>query len=159
MNQFSHFLIFLFLTTLSTYALSKATTASKKVDAKIEGNASLETIGNEAVISLNGNKCSVKSEGENGSEGQPKSFRIVLKCGSKTQTLWDKNTQPKDEYVFFDDPKFEILWAGDIDGDSKIDLEMYLNPKYTCLTKVLFVSTKAMTSEIVNVKSTEKECD
>jgi hypothetical protein len=42
------------------------------------------------------------------------------------------------------EPAWEILWAGDLDGDGKLDLYLQLGDE-----RILFVSTKAASGQVV----------
>ncbi len=124
---------------------------SKVIDAEMSGESYLGLIGNKVDIVLNKERCSVKSTGTSGAEGEaPKKFKIVFSCGSRSQVLWDIEKPALDDFSF-DDPGFKVLWAGDYDGDGKIDLKMELSPKYSCSRKVTLLSSKAKKSELVGV--------
>ena len=47
------------------------------------------------------------------------------------------------------EPVWEILWAGDLDGDGKLDLCVQLGADSSVSERVLFVSTKAASGQLV----------
>jgi len=49
-----------------------------------------------------------------------------------------------------DEPHFQILWAGDLDGDGRIDLLMTLSDKYSAYPRQLFLSGAAKPGELVH---------
>lgn len=141
----------LILGVLQSTVLAESSKTKKQVSAEITGETFLGDVGRETKISFKGNKCSIKSIGDIGKEGEaPKSFKILLTCGAKSQTLWDIEKRATGDFAF-DDPRFEVLWAGDKDEDGKLDLEMELSPKYSCSKKVTFLSSKATSLQIVGI--------
>lgn len=62
---------------------------------------------------------------------------LELVSNGITQTLF---SAPEDA----DEPAWEILWAGDLDGDGKLDLYVQLGDE-----RILFVSTKAAPGQLV----------
>lgn len=136
---------------------AEAKLPSKKIKAEVVGE-SLAANRSEVFITLNNKKCTVKSTGENPVEGQPpKTFKIELTCASRTQVLWDITKPEKDELTF-DEPMFRVVWAGDMDGDDKIDLEVDLSPKYSCSKVATFLSTKADKTQIVGLDKKTESC-
>jgi hypothetical protein len=49
-----------------------------------------------------------------------------------------------------DGPHFEVLWAGDLDGDGRIDLLMTMSDKYSAYPRQLFLSGAAKAGELVH---------
>jgi hypothetical protein len=47
------------------------------------------------------------------------------------------------------EPAWEILWAGDLDGDGKLDLYLQLGTDASSSDRILFVSTKASSGQLV----------
>ena len=47
------------------------------------------------------------------------------------------------------EPAWEILWAGDLDGDGRLDLYVQLGADYRVSERILFVSTKAASGQLV----------
>ena len=47
------------------------------------------------------------------------------------------------------EPAWEILWAGDLDGDGKLDLYVQVGPDSSVSERILFVSTKAASGQLV----------
>jgi hypothetical protein len=62
--------------------------------------------------------------------------RVVLKHDSRTQVLYSAGG-------FADDPHFQIVWAGDLDRDGKLDLVVNLHRKCSWHPYRLLLSTKA----------------
>ena len=126
------------------------------LDAIISGDRDFSVSGKTAKLTLKKESCDLKSVGDNGLDGAtPKSFQILFLCEGIKQILWDINKPAPDDFSF-DDPKFALLWAGDNDGDGKIDLKMNMSPKYSCSKEVLYLSTKAQSDELVGILGTPK---
>ena len=122
---------------------------AKKQEATITGDYSLGMAGTKMVVTLKKEVCEVASSGQDAADGQPpKEFKITLTCKDKKQVIWDIQ-KPSPNEPFFDEPAFSILWAGDQDGDGKIDLKMNLSAKYSCQKIVLLLSTKAKPGDLV----------
>jgi hypothetical protein len=47
------------------------------------------------------------------------------------------------------EPAWKVLWAGDLDGDGKPDLYVQVGDSYNVSERILFVSSKAATGELV----------
>lgn len=146
-----------FTTILILLYLSPAfATSHKSIEAKISGDTYLGETGKKAVVNLKNEQCEIQSIGADGADGQPpKSFKIIFSCGASKQVLWDISKPSADDFNF-DDPKFSLLWAGDQDGDGKIDVKMDMSPKYSCTKEVLYLSTKAETGNLVGVSGMPK---
>ena len=65
-----------------------------------------------------------------------------------TQGLWDFH-RDGNPTIAWDDPRFSLEWAGDLDQDGKPDLIMTLAQKYSSLPNVPFLSSKAGAGELV----------
>jgi hypothetical protein len=68
--------------------------------------------------------------------------KVVLTDGRQTQVLYSADG-------FVDDPHFYIEWAGDLDGDGKLDLVVNLSRKYSVHPHRLLLSSKASPTELV----------
>ena len=74
-----------------------------------------------------------------------------------TLTLWSDGTpQILGESDFFDEAMFYALWAGDIDGDGKLDLLLDLSYKYSFGLFSLFLSSRAEHGQLVKLASQHK---
>lgn len=76
---------------------------------------------------------------EDGSDAQ-----ITLSDGQGTQVLF-----PVRDFV--DDPHFTLHWAGDMDGDSRLDLITTFSEKYSVFPTRLWLSSAARDGELVTV--------
>lgn len=68
--------------------------------------------------------------------------QVVLTDGRRTQILYATGG-------FVDDPHFDIVWAGDLDGDGRLDLIVNLNKKYSVHPYRLLLSTSAAAGQLV----------
>jgi hypothetical protein len=68
--------------------------------------------------------------------------RVVLSDTSRTQVLYSADG-------FSDDPHYVVEWAGDLDGDGKLDLVVDLHRKYSVHPHRLLLSTKAAGDQLV----------
>lgn len=116
------------------------------LEAEVSGQAYLGIAGHSAEISLNGKTCVLAAEDAPGESD----FRIVFICGQSYQVLWDINAPVPEGYAF-DEPKFELLWAGDSDHDGMIDIVMEMSPKYSCSRKVTYLSSLAGEGELLGI--------
>jgi hypothetical protein len=60
--------------------------------------------------------------------------RVVLEGDGRSQVLFAAGDS-------VDEPHFEILWAGDLDGDGRLDLVVTLSPKYSYYPRQLLLSS------------------
>jgi hypothetical protein len=120
--------------------------AQQPVDARISGDRFLGVAGKSAELSFESESCTVASEKSDVTE-----FRLVFSCGKRSQTLWDINVPVPGDFAF-DDPGFALIWAGDKDGDGKIDLIMEMSPKYSCTKEVTYLSTLAEDGQLVGIQ-------
>ncbi|HEY9402552.1 MAG TPA: hypothetical protein VIQ24_07645 [Pyrinomonadaceae bacterium] len=67
--------------------------------------------------------------------------RLILSTGAKSQVIFSVE-QP-------DDAGWSLLWAGDLDGDGKLDLYMDLHNKYNSSQRRLFLSSQASRGNLV----------
>ena len=78
------------------------------------------------------------------SDGAPqKTSRLVLEAGSQKQVLYEWPTGLLDQHC-------ELIWAGDLDGDGKLDLFMALSHHYNVVEYTLFLSSKRSGSNLVH---------
>jgi hypothetical protein len=68
--------------------------------------------------------------------------QVVLTDGERTQVLYAIDDQP-------DEPHFDVEWAGDLDGDGKLDLVVDLSRKYSWHPHRLLLSSLASWDELV----------
>ncbi len=68
--------------------------------------------------------------------------KVVLTDGRRTQVLYSADG-------FADEPHFEVEWAGDLDGDGKLDLVVNLNRKYSLHPHRLLLSSRASRGALV----------
>ncbi len=77
-----------------------------------------------------------------GSEHLPKGgLRLTLQSGDQRQVLFES------EWV--DDASWSLNWAGDLDGDGRLDLVLQASPKYSIQIHRLFLSTQAGPGKLV----------
>ena len=67
---------------------------------------------------------------------------VILAHAGRTQVLYSADG-------FTDEPHFEIVWAGDLDRDKKLDLVVNLHRKYSWHPYRLLLSTKARGKDLV----------
>jgi hypothetical protein len=70
---------------------------------------------------------------------------ITLSDGRASQTLYVPGGHPFD----CDAPHFSVQWAGDLDGDRRLDLVTTFSPKYSWYPRQLFLSSAARPGELV----------
>jgi hypothetical protein len=68
--------------------------------------------------------------------------KVILIHSDRTQVLYSADG-------FVDDPHFEVVWAGDLDQDGKLDLVVNLHRKYSWHPYRLLLSTKARGRDLV----------
>lgn len=73
----------------------------------------------------------------------PPDAKLTLTSGSSTQTLYSLNNNSND-------PSWYLLWAGDADGDGKLDLYLSLSYHYNLDQRRLFLSSQAEAGNLVN---------
>lgn len=71
--------------------------------------------------------------------------RISLVRGEVRQTLH----RPDDNVYSCDEPHFDVLWAGDLDGDGGLDLLTELSSKYSHHPRQLYLSSQAADGDLV----------
>ncbi|MEK6281296.1 MAG: hypothetical protein AABN95_13165 [Acidobacteriota bacterium] len=75
-------------------------------------------------------------------EKLPKNAKLVLASAESTQTLYSLEDCGND-------PRWLLLWAGDLDGDGRLDLYISVNQHYNVSEKKLFLSSKAIEGRLV----------
>ncbi|EMA2439055.1 hypothetical protein [Vibrio parahaemolyticus] len=128
--------------------LSSTAVAKSNSEATIVGSPYLGVPNTTVSIEFDGNICVLKSLGN----VELQRFSIVLTCNASEQLLWSENLSDYE----VDDPRFELLWAGDNDGDGKLDLKMEVSPKYSCSQIAYFNSSLADVSKLVGSGIFEK---
>ncbi|EOW4147339.1 hypothetical protein K6U37_14695 [Vibrio parahaemolyticus] len=128
--------------------LSSTAVAKSYSEATIVGSPYLGVPNTTVSIEFNGNICVLKSLGN----VELQRFSIVLTCNATEQLLWSENLSDYE----VDDPRFELLWAGDNDGDGKLDLKMEVSPKYSCSQIAYFNSSLADVGKLVGSGIFEK---
>jgi hypothetical protein len=68
--------------------------------------------------------------------------KVILAHAGRTQVLYSADG-------FADEPHFEVIWAGDLDRDGKLDLVVNMHRKYSWHPYRLLLSTRATGSELV----------
>src|SRR4029079_15604308 len=68
--------------------------------------------------------------------------KVMLTYGGRTQVLYSADG-------FADDPHFDVAWAGDLDGDGKLDLVVNLSRKYSEHPYRLLLSKTAAPGQLV----------
>jgi hypothetical protein len=67
--------------------------------------------------------------------------KLLLTVGAKTQVIFS--------VAEHDDGSWTLLWAGDLDGDGRLDLYLDLNDHYNTSQRRLFLSTQASRGQLV----------
>ena len=75
---------------------------------------------------------------------------ITLVQGTVTQTLYP----PGDDVFACDAPHFSVQWAGDLDGDGRLDLVTTFSPKYSWYPRRLYLSSAAAPGDLVGLVAT-----
>lgn len=75
---------------------------------------------------------------------------VTLTLGTATQTLYP----PGNDAFSCDEPHFSVQWAGDLDGDGRLDLVTTFSPKYSYFPRRLWLSSAASAGELVGLVAT-----
>ncbi|EPB3091603.1 hypothetical protein ACRFDB_004351, partial [Vibrio vulnificus] len=119
--------------------------------AVVNGDRYLGVLGTTIDIEFNGSSCFLNSAGNL----EQQKFSLVLTCNGKEQVLWHDGLT----ILELDEPRFELLWAGDNDGDRKLDLILEVSPKYSCSQQVQYRSSIAPKGRLVGQSAlNEAEC-
>jgi hypothetical protein len=78
--------------------------------------------------------------------------RVVLSDTSRTQVLYSADG-------FSDDPHYVVEWAGDLDGDGKLDLVVDLHRKYSVHPHRLLLSTRAARNQLLGEAAAFEDLD
>lgn len=74
-------------------------------------------------------------------------YKVVLQSGGIKQTVYERNQVADSSFP-------SLLWAGDLDGDGKIDLLMDTTDNYNVRQLTLFLSSKAKPGKLVEQVAT-----
>jgi hypothetical protein len=72
---------------------------------------------------------------------------VTFTDGAVSQELYF----PDDFFVSCDEPHFSVQWAGDLDGDGRLDLVTTLSPKYSFYPRRLYLSSAASDGMLVGL--------
>ncbi|MFN2454940.1 MAG: hypothetical protein ABR577_12035 [Pyrinomonadaceae bacterium] len=109
-----------------------------------------KSLGNGAAVDLKLNgtnyRLTVVSNNEQPTDyGVGADSKLMLTDGTTTQVLF----VPSDSEMDADEPFIFLNWAGDLDGDGKLDLYMTLSPHYNVRRQVLLLSSQADEGQLV----------
>jgi hypothetical protein len=106
--------------------------------ARAVSRATRKTRGSKTVLTLDGTSTTL-TDTRRVSRENAAHHRVVLRSGDRTQVLMDLDAEAESD----------ILWAGDLDGDGKLDLLLRV-PSHEAATDVrLYLSTGAKGNELV----------
>ena len=91
---------------------------------------------------LAGQRYTLRATPPNPAEPLTKESEVLLDDGITTQVLYRMPQDPNDA-------EWEVLWAGDLDGDGRLDLYMNLSHHYNMTERMLFLSTAAGDGDLV----------
>ncbi|MCR9858858.1 hypothetical protein [Vibrio parahaemolyticus] len=119
--------------------------------AVVNGDRYLGVLGATIDIEFNGLICLLYSAGN----PEQQKLSLVFTCNGQEQVLWHDGLT----ILELDEPRFELLWAGDNDGDGKLDLILEVSPKYSCSQQVQYRSSIAPKGLLVGQSDlNEVEC-
>jgi hypothetical protein len=72
---------------------------------------------------------------------------VTVSDGGTSQTLYVPEGHP----FSCDEPHFSVQWAGDLDGDGRLDLATTFSPKYSWYPRHLYLSSAAAAGELVRL--------
>lgn len=72
---------------------------------------------------------------------------VTLTDGTVSQPLYF----PDEFFVSCDEPHFSVQWAGDLDGDGRLDLVTTFSPKYSYYPRRLYLSSAASDGMLVGL--------
>lgn len=72
---------------------------------------------------------------------------VTLSDGAVSQELYF----PDDGFLSCDEPHFSVQWAGDLDGDGRLDLVTTFSPKYSYYPRRLLLSSAAQEGALVGL--------
>jgi hypothetical protein len=91
---------------------------------------------------LAGQRYTLRATPPNPAEPLTKGSEVLLDDDLTTQVLYRMPQDPNDA-------EWEVLWAGDLDGDGRLDLYMNLSHHYNMIERMLFLSTAAGAGDLV----------
>nr|WP_086938947.1 hypothetical protein [Thaumasiovibrio occultus] len=125
--------------------------ANVRSEAHITGDTYLGIIGSSISLELEQVICTLSSSGNESTQ----EFSIHFSCGDLAQLIWYEGLSN----FGIDEPRFELLWAGDMDGDGKLDLKMETSPKYSCMQQTLYLSSLAPDGLLLGIdEQSELKC-
>ncbi|MDH3207577.1 MAG: hypothetical protein OEO79_13330 [Gemmatimonadota bacterium] len=71
---------------------------------------------------------------------------VTLTEGARSQRLYEAAT---DDTFACDEPRFDLHWVGDLDGDGRLDLLATFSPKYSYHPRRLYLSSAAAPGDLV----------
>lgn len=77
-----------------------------------------------------------------GADAPEKSSRLLLESQEVTQAVYEWPSGLLDQHC-------ELIWAGDLDGDGKLDLIMALSDHYNVVEYTLFLSSRRSQGNLV----------
>ena len=86
--------------------------------------------------------------------GPSEDLHVTLSGDKGSQVIWSRK-QDGDRNIFMDDSNISIAWAGDLDGDNKLDLVLNLTLKYSFVHIGLFLSSQAKPGDLVALVAEE----
>ncbi|HWW76001.1 MAG TPA: hypothetical protein VNZ44_11415, partial [Pyrinomonadaceae bacterium] len=106
-------------------------------------------VGSDVTVRLAGEeyRLSVATAGKNPSLGMMfDDAKLVLSKGPLTQILYDLGGDGRRET---ETGNWQLLWAGDLDGDRKLDLYVQVSGHYDYTQRKLFLSSRARPQQLV----------
>ena len=125
---------------------------SGKPTASIVGDGQLSNADNRVTLHFRDQTCTLAASGDPDlNDGMHATTRITLACGARQQVLWDirRDLGHPPSSSSLDSQNFQLLWAGDADGDGKLDLLLDISPKPACMDQVEFDSHLAKPGQLV----------
>ncbi len=119
--------------------------------AVVNGDRYLGVLGATIELEFNGLICRLNSTGN----PEKQKFSLIFTCNGQEQVLWHDGLT----MLELDESQFELLWAGDNDGDGKLDLILEISPKYSCSQQVQYRSSIATKGMLVGQSTLDElEC-
>jgi len=81
-----------------------------------------------------------------GTSADPCAQVVTLAQGARSQRLYEART---DDTLACDEPRFDLHWVGDLDGDGRLDLLATFSPKYSYHPRRLYLSSAAAPGDLV----------